>query len=227
MSRSVFVPQAVRDRARERVQSQLAVTLDRSTASRLLVLVLESHRKTWALVGGAPRAWATGVGTPDDLDIVVGGTRDDVDRVVEAWRYRASSDAAVVRTKLGGYRLTSSDCVLDVWAAPATVAIAADRVQDSKRYRAVAKSAALSLDSLVLTSGGTLYDHGFFRSIQTRTLQLNHTRVEREDKVLEKARRLCLAHGLKPDLALQGMMARQLETKPLLQLSFDWPRGDR
>ena len=51
---------------------------------------------------------------------------------------------------------------------------------------AIAKSAALSLDSLVLTSEGTLYDHGFFRSIQTGTLQLNHSRVERQDKVLTK-----------------------------------------
>ena len=105
------------------------------------------------------------------------------------------------------------------------MAIAADRVQDSKRYRAIAKSAALSLDSLVLTSEGTLYDHGFFRSIQTGTLQLNHSRVERQDKVLTKARRLCEVYGLKPDLALQGLLAQRKENTdivPLLQLSFDW-----
>lgn len=225
MNRSVFVSYATRDLVRARVQSQLDATLERSAASRLLVLVLESHRKTWALVGGAPRVWATGVGEPNDLDIVVGGTRGDVDRVVAAWESRVPPGATVERTKLGGYRLRSCDCVLDVWAAPATVAIAADRVQDSKRYRAIAKSAALSLDSLVLTSEGTLYDHGFFRSIQTGTLQLNHSRVERQDKVLTKARRLCEVYGLKPDLALQGLLAQRKENTdivPLLQLSFDW-----
>ena len=138
--------------------------------------------------------------------------------------------ATVERTKLGGYRLMSRGCILDVWAAPATVAIAADRVQDSKRYRAIAKSAALSLDSLVLTSEGTLYDHGFFRSIQTGTLQLNHSRVERQDKVLVKARRLCQVYGLEPDLALQGLLAQSKEKAsmmPLLQLSFDWSEGDQ
>ena len=220
---------ATRDLVRARVQSQLDATLERSAASRLLVLVLESHRKAWALVGGAPRAWATGVGEPNDLDIVVGGTRGEVDRVIAAWESR-SPGATVERTKLGGYRLRSRGCVLDVWAAPATVAIAANRVQDSKRYRAIAKSAALSLDSLVLTSEGTLYDHGFFRSIQTGTLQLNHSRVERQDKVLTKARRLCQVYGLEPDLALQGLLAQSEEKSdeiPLLQLSFDWATGTR
>ena len=100
MNRSVFVSYATRDLVRARVQSQLDATLERSAASRLLVLVLESHRKAWALVGGAPRAWATGVGEPNDLDIVVGGTRGEVDRVVAAWESRLPG-ATVERTKLG------------------------------------------------------------------------------------------------------------------------------
>ena len=122
-----------------------------------------------------------------------------------------------------------------MWAAPATVAIAAERVLDTKRYRAIAKSAALSLDSLVLTSEGTLYDHGFFRTLQTGTLELNHTQVERRDQILEKAKRLCQTYGLTPDLALQGMLAEHgrgaERCGPSLQLSLsfmadnDWEEG--
>lgn len=166
--------------------------------------------------------WAIGVGEPEDLDVVVGGTKADVERIVDAWVTRAPRDATVDRTKLGGYRLSARGCVLDVWAAPTTVAIAAERVQDTKRYRAIAKSAALSLDSLVLTSEGTVYDHGFFRTLQTGTLELNHTRVERRDQVVAKARRLCQTYGLTPDLELQGWLAEGWEAPkgnaPLLQL---------
>ena len=184
-----------------------------SAASHILFLVLEYHRKSWGLVGGAPRAWATGLEEPGDLDVVVGGTMEDVDAVVRAWVSRVPASATVERTKLGGYRLTSSSDVIDLWAAPATVAIARERVRDSKRYRAVAKSAALSLDSLVLTSEGTLYDFGFFRTLRTGTLELNHTHIERKERIVAKAQHLCRTYGLTPDLTLQGMIAEEREKR--------------
>ena len=186
--------------------------------------MLQSHKKSWGLVGGAPRAWAVGVEEPDDLDVVVGGTTDDVDAVVQAWASRAPRSATVERTKLGGYRLRSGSVVIDLWAAPATVAIARNRVRDSKRYRAVAKSAPLSLDSLVLTSEGTLYDSGFFKTLRTGTLELNHTRLERRGRIAAKAQRLCKTYGLTPDLTLQGLIAEAEERRrnPLLQLAFQF-----
>lgn len=193
---------------RERVESRLAKMRELSTPSRLFFLILESHRKSWALVGGAPRAWAMEREDPEDLDVVVGGSCEDVDLIVEAWvsRLGPGFGAHVKRTKLGGYRLVAKDIVIDVWAVPSTVGIAAGRLSDTNRYRAVARSAALSLDSLVLTSEGTLYDHGFFESFKTGMLTLNHTRVDRRDRIAKKAVRLCETYQLTPDLVLEGIV---------------------
>lgn len=194
--------------ALERVEARLAEVKERSTPSRLFFLVLESYRKSWALVGGAPRAWATGREDPIDLDVVVGGSGEDVEVVVEGWKSRLGPtfDAHVKRTKLGGYRLVAEGCMIDVWALPSTVGIAAGLLSDTNRYRAVARSAALSLDSLVLTSEGTLYDHGFFESFETGLLMLNHTRVVNQGQIAQKAVRLCDSFQLIPDFALESMI---------------------
>ena len=206
MSRPTFLS---KETALQRVRVRLDETVKRSVPCRLLFMILDAHRKNWALVGGAPRAWATEQpGDPGDLDIVIGGSQEDVDRIVAEWQARLElqSPTQIDRTRLGGYRMCAQDIVIDVWAAPSTVAIADGRLEDSKRFRAVAKSAALSLDSLVYTSKGTLYEHGFFKTFRTGILTLNHTRISRPKRMAEKAKRLCATYGLAADLALQGLI---------------------
>lgn len=209
------------DEAQARVNSSLEAVLHSSVHAKRLFAYITQHRKSWALVGGAPRNWATRFPEePNDLDVVVGSDQGFVDELVAAWcrDYDSGDGVAVSRTRFGGYRLLCPSVSIDIWAAPATVSVAKGWTDDSNIYRAVAKSAALSLDSLVVTSRGTVYERGFFETLSTGVLRLNHCYIDGEELVARKAVRLCSAYGLMPDLSIQNLILAHLGSQVIAQL---------
>jgi hypothetical protein len=149
-------------------------------------------------------------GDPSDLDIVVGMPPKMLEKIVVEWLADDRTVASLSATALGGYRVSSECWALDIWTAEETVGVAKGRVTDTKNFRAVARSAALSLDSIVVTSRGTVYESGFFATVETGILRMNHCLVERPHKVAEKALRLCEQFRLVPDISVHALMADAL-----------------
>ncbi|HLL45543.1 MAG TPA: hypothetical protein VK399_02495, partial [Longimicrobiaceae bacterium] len=160
---------------------------------------------------------------PKDLDFVIGAAPEVVDDVIADWvnAYDADHSVRVQRTRLGGYRLVTPSAIFDVWAAPATVSLAKGRMFDTNIYRAVAKSAVLSLDSLVVTSRWTLYDNGFFATLRTGLLRMNYCHIDQGESMARKAVRLCETYRLMPDLSLQSFIASVLGTDTIVHMQAD------
>lgn len=175
-----------------------------------LISLVEKHGLAWAIVGGAPRVWVLDPRTePNDVDLVINASEIQVLEMVKEWKRLAQAET-VSRTSFGGYRLIASDSSLDVWSASSTVGLAKSRVKDKNVFRGVSKSAALSLDSLVFTSDGSLYESRFFFSIETGILCLNHRDVEQPEAVVRKAIRLCNTYRVTPNLPLQALIDSHL-----------------
>lgn len=192
----------VEDRLRTGLRNLLASNPDLEE----LLKRLSGGTYGWAVVGGLPRIWALEQDVGDaDVDIVVGAPPQVLSTRLQAWS-DATSAARSLRTKMGGYRLRVGGRPVDVWPAKFTVGLVEQRVHDQKRYRAVAKSAALSSDSCVVTAKGTVYDAGFFLSLSTGILQLNHWAPHAEERVARKAARLCRDLGFSPDIRLQLLL---------------------
>lgn len=207
--------------AHARISANLQSIVDASVHTRRLLECIESNRKSWALVGGAPRVWATLFpDKPKDIDIVVGADMPLVAKVVAEWSEEFDSDKGVrvERTRFGGYRLVNPSMTLDVWPASSTVSLERGWAGDSNLYRAVAKSAALSMDSLVFTSRGAVYDRGFFHTLTSGILRLNHCNMEGKQFMARKAVRLCEAYGLIPDFSVQHLISTLLGSDVLTDL---------
>lgn len=207
--------------AQSRVANQWATFLRASPHIKYFLSCIQRRRKEWALVGGAPRIWATcGSGEPGDIDLVIGADAVIVEQLVAEWARDGSvgGTANINRNRFGGFRLFNADKTMDVWAAPESISVAKGLTSDSNMYRAVAKSAALTLDSLVFTSRGTLYDRGFFTTLRTGLLRVNHCHIEHGRSVAHKATLLCRAYGLVPDLSLQTLMSSALGSEAVATL---------
>ena len=155
---------------------------------------------------------------PEDLDVVVGGHGNVLRTAVAEWSSAWWGEVEVNQNAFGGYRLATPTGPIDIWQATCTSGILKKRVADSKLFRAVSKSAALSFDSLVLTSNGVLYERHFFDTLSTGILRLNHCSLDRASKVAEKAVRLCLRFRLTPDVAAQQVIVDSLGVDVLDQL---------
>jgi hypothetical protein len=180
---------------------------------RSLLGVLESSCGDWALVGGAPRTWATKPHEePRDLDIVVSASRESVERALDSAVVTSPAlrGASIGRTSLGGFRVHAGASCYDLWAADTTLNVASGRVPFSNAFRAVAYSAPLSLDTLVVTSRGAVYERGFFKSLEIGVLTIRDADVVGPAKLAEKALRLCRTHNLLPDLVLQTLMVQHV-----------------
>lgn len=208
--------------SRERLRRNIARKLEEllegdSELARFFSLLTERHR-TWALVGGAPRSWALeDEREPTDLDVVVSGDSGSLEETINRWLPTAGS-GSITRTRLGGFRLTVSSFPVDIWLVRQTVSIEAGRITDSKAFRAVAKSAALTVDSCVYTSRGTLYEAGFLDTLRSGLLRLNYWNPSQERNIALKAVRLCKSFGLSPDLNVQMMVERSLGAEYLRHL---------
>lgn len=189
---------------------------------------IESHCGEWALVGGAPRAWATGMSDPPrDLDVVVSASANTLLKALRvAQRVSpALQSAETTRTSLGGLRVNLDGTLIDVWPAAETVNVVSGRVAASNAFRAVAYSAPLSLDTLVVTSRGTVYERGFFSTLLKGVLTLRDADVVGAAKLANKAVRLCRAYSLVPDLILQMHIAKHLGAGALLDLRHSLSRA--
>ena len=205
--------------AKGRATAGLDATLQRFIDIRRFLKTVESLGKRWAIVGGAPRQWALGdFGSVRDLDIAIGMPPAMLERVVLDWQWDNRESVSISDTGLGGYRLSSEAWVLDIWAVAKTVGVANQQVIDTKSFRAVARSAALSLDSIVVTSKGTVYENGFFATVHTGILRMNHCSIERPQKIAEKAIRLCERFQVVPDISVQSLIASFLGTDTLRSL---------
>ena len=194
--------------------------LESNSRVRDLLESISSSGKHWAIVGGAPRQWALGLsGPPDDLDIVVGLRRPSLKDLLQVWHNESCEHVAIRSTALGGYRLNFSDCTVDIWGVEETIGVAKGWVHDSKSFRAVSRSAALSLDSILVTCRGTVYERGFFKTLDTGVLTMNHCFIERPRKIAEKALRLCKQFGLVPDLSVQAHIAQFLGNSAVQELA--------
>jgi hypothetical protein len=203
----------VEDLAKNRIRSRLDLALRRAPQVAAFLGSITQSRKTWAIVGGAPRMWATNdPEEPRDIDIVVGGSSDFVDRIVRSsLQYSLRDDPIdLSRTKLGGYRLRTHQDLFDVWPAESSVGLARTAISQKNLYRRVARSAALSIDSLVYTNRGALYEHGFFETFSTGVMKLNHCHVERPEVMARKALVLCSRYRLIPELSLQVFVTSTL-----------------
>ncbi|MEX0780316.1 MAG: hypothetical protein WD037_11290 [Balneolales bacterium] len=202
----------IRDKgiAKDKLLNQISDSRNKSCYVEYLVKDILNNCRSWALVGGAPRTWLTdSIEKPNDLDIVVNTQPDILNLIITSWAEKFSNKYGITveKTKLGGYRLVNPDLVIDIWIATKTINIERGKINDSNIYRAVAKSAALSLDSLVFTSKGTVYDHGFFKTLETGILSLNHCQVIKPKNIAIKAAALCKKYRLTPDLSLQALMS--------------------
>jgi hypothetical protein len=191
---------------------------------RRLLANVERRRKRWGIVGGAPRQWVLekAVGCDDvdsDLDIVVGMSKAELEQLIAHWMLEVRT-VEPVPTALGGYRLRADELMVDLWSVKTTVGVAKGLVSDTKSFRAVARSAALSLDSIVVTSQGAVYEKGFYATIRTGVLRLNHCVVERPEKVAAKALALCERFRLVPDISLQAFI-RSFEGSVALEALLD------
>jgi hypothetical protein len=194
--------------ARNRILAGLRDMLARHVPIQRLLAPIQGDGKHWAIVGGAPRHWALEVQSyPTDFDIVVGMTPSELHQTILRWLAERPTVVEMSVTALGGHRITASNWAVDIWPTARTVGIANGLVADSKRFRAVSRSAALSLDSIVVSSLGTLYEKGFFRTLETGVLSMNHCVIERPQKVAEKAVRLCDQFRLVPDMSVQALIA--------------------
>lgn len=204
-----------RDVAKGRISARLESALRGAPQIAALLDSIKVSTHTWAIVGGAPRVWALGEPEePDDIDIVVGAAPRSVEILVRNLVDHNSllTPILVSRTKLGGFRLQAQHHLFDVWSAEASVGLRRSPVTERHLYRRVARSAALSIDSLVYTSHGTLHEHGFFDTFATGVLTLNHCRVECPEAMARKAVRLCHKYQLYPELSLQSFMASFLDS---------------
>lgn len=171
-----------------------------------LLETISVYKKSWAIVGGAPRGWAIKEQIkPNDIDITVRADRYLIDEILDHL-INDFTNLNILQTKLGGYRLIDEEINIDIWSARETVGIAKGRFKDDNLYRAVSKSAALSLNSLVYTSRGTIYETGFFKTLRTGILRLNHSDIERAENIAYKAIRLCDEYDLIPDIPLQSLI---------------------
>lgn len=180
-----------------------------------ILRMLESLCGEWALVGGAPRTWATNLpDEPRDLDIVVSAPRDLVEKALHCAIITSPvlRGATIGHTSLGGFRLEAGGNSYDIWAADTTLNVARGRVPFSNTFRAVAYSAPLSLDTLVVTSRGAVYERGFFNTLDSGVLTLRDASVMGATKLANKALRLCRTYNLIPDLILRALMERCLES---------------
>lgn len=204
-----------RKSAAERVLRELQLVRRREPAMDVLLSLVERRHAAWAVVGGAPRVWMLGYPTPPrDLDITVSGTASGLEETVRLWIDTVGAQE-YGRTSFGGYQLRVGKGSVDMWSAERTIGIERERVSDAKVFRAVAKSAALSFDSCVVTSNGVMYERGFFKSWHTGVLALNHWEPEREEDVARKAVWLCQVYKLIPDMRVQLLIQGSLGSEHL------------
>tara|TARA_R100001143_G_C3360417_1_gene135091 strand:- start:8067 stop:8807 length:741 start_codon:yes stop_codon:yes gene_type:complete len=181
---------------------------------------IELNNKSWAIVGGTIRVWITQMGnTTNDLDLVVNAGVTEIDDMIKNI-FSQNKLLNIEKTKLGGYRVVTDDIQIDIWSANRTIGIVNGNYNDENMYRSISKSAALSLDSIVFTSRGTIYERGFFKTLKTGVLSLNHSKINQSQSIANKAIRLCNEYDLIPDLALQSLIISEmgLNQNDLLQV---------
>ena len=188
------------------IWEKLDFVLNRFHTCKQLFDNISRRNKSWAIVGGTLRVWVTKMeNTTNDLDLVISANSDVVDDIISDLIDRNRSINPVI-TKLGGYRINTDEIQIDVWPADKTIGIVNNKFNDNNLYRSVSKSAALSLDSIVFTSKGTIYERGFFKTLNTGILNLNHTQVDQSKSIAYKAIRLCSEYELIPDFPLQSLI---------------------
>jgi hypothetical protein len=180
---------------------------DRARVDRVMLAI--GRRWNWGVVGGAARAWGLSLGDePRDVDIVVAAPPDRLAAAIRALVDRESSlGNAYSHTSMGGHRLKIDGTTLDIWALSATWAVRTGKIP-SHRLSTFGRTAALSIDSLMVTDDGAVYGDDFFSALEAREIRLVYTNVVFPEKLAAKAIRLCAAHRLTPDLALQSFIHR-------------------
>jgi hypothetical protein len=196
--------------AHRRIRQGLECLLRTTPDVAELFALAADRRYTWAIVGGAPRFWVTEQeGDLGDLDIALSASSEQVEELLLNW-LGSEGIRSVSRTRFGGYRIRSGVIDVDIWPGNETVGIKTGRVSDSNIFRAIARSAALSIDSCVFTSRGTIYQDRFLWTLQTGMLGLNHWKPEAEEKLAKKALSICREYALVPDIHVQFLMAHWL-----------------
>lgn len=187
------------------------------------------NQAVWAVVGGAPRTWILSPGTqPRDIDIVVNTSPQALEAIIKHLADAASDGVSIGRTSLGGYRLALANLKVDVWPLRQTYGIATGLVSDSNAFRGVASAAAISIDSLVVTSKSAVYDRGFFDTIASGELRLiRDGPIVNAERIARKSAALCSRHKLVPDIPLKALINTYLKREPGVAAydpasSFSW-----
>jgi hypothetical protein len=148
-----------------------------SESKQPLVAFFQSFRSYgWAAVvfGGVLRDLMTGYGASQirDVDIVVlNASVDDLARACQAWFRR--------RTRFGGLHLHAGAWPIDIWNLEKTWAFHTDRFEPS--FADLPKTTFLNAEAVAVSlfpdagGGRSVYSHGFFECLRTRTLELNYS----------------------------------------------------
>ena len=193
-------------RSKDLIWEKIDEVIKSSTICNQLFSQISKHNKSWAIVGGSVRVWVTKMDNiTNDLDLVINANSDVIDNIISTL-VRNNKSITIQITKLGGYRIISNEIHIDIWPAFKSVGIVNGNYSDENLYRAVSKSAALSIDSIVFTSKGTIYERGFFKTLKTGVLSLNHSDIDQSKSIANKAIRLCNEYDLIPDFALQSLI---------------------
>jgi hypothetical protein len=164
----------------------------------------------WAVVGGAPRTWVLAPGVPPrdiDLAVDVSHTKLQMELLAFVDEGPGTERELVRRTGFGGFALRAGDVLVDAWAARRVLGMLRPAVEGDA-FRATADAAPFTLDSLVVTSTGVVYDAGFFDTLETRTLRLVRAEPAAAFPMLAaKARRYCETLGFVADDKLAAFIA--------------------
>ena len=166
---------------------------------------------SWAVVGGAPRAWVTTQSSAvRDLDMVVTTDPQKLELIVQQLSMTAGSNefAILGRTSLGGHRLSIRGLSVDIWSLRSTLGIVRGWTIDSNVFRSVANAAALSVDTLVVTAHGGLYERGFFKSYNEGRMWLLRSETVGPEKLARKALKISKEYRLIPDIPLSALIAQ-------------------
>jgi hypothetical protein len=215
-----------RSRIAEVVGAQVALLRQNNDGFSCLVSRME-RQAVWAVVGGAPRTWFLSPGiAPRDVDIVVDASPDALALIVErlAAEDQSGGGISVGRTSLGGYRLALGALAVDVWALCMTHGIASGLVDDSDAFRGVASSAAITIDSLVVTSNSVVYEKGFLDTVETGVLRLTREGpVVNPGRIARKSVQLCQRYELAPDKPLRAFISTHLASEDFAALASATP----
>ena len=164
------------------------------------------------LCGGALRDVLMSEGriVPRDFDIIVAyASQDDI--------YSLFSDHTNLRkTRLGGWCVQAGDYSIDIWPLSETWAFKTNGIQ-GKGFSDFTRSTFLDIDAVAADLSckqgrpRTLYSHGFFRAILSRTIEINFKENPYPAGCIVKALRIAIRYDMALGPKLVQYIADQMQ----------------